>query len=90
MRQRLDERSERLSAALQAGLDRAGRQLRAERARLEALSPLGVLGRGYSLARDESGGLVTSVVGIAPGRRLTTVFADGSVLGEVGEVTPNG
>ncbi|MEA2646221.1 MAG: exodeoxyribonuclease large subunit [Chloroflexota bacterium] len=90
MRQRLDERSERLAAALQAGLDRAARQLQAERARLEALSPLGVLGRGYSLARDEQGALVTSVVGLAPGRRLTTVFADGSAVGEVVEVTPNG
>ena len=90
MRQRLDERSERMAAALHAGLDRAGRQLNADRARLEALSPLGVLGRGYSLARDEDGALVTSVVGLTPGRRLTTVFADGSAVGEVVEVNPRG
>jgi exodeoxyribonuclease VII large subunit len=86
LRQRLDERQERLGAALRAGLDRARRALAAERARLEALSPMAVLSRGYSLARDESGAVVMSVAGLVPGRRLTTVFADGSVLGEVIEV----
>jgi len=49
-----------------------------------------VLGRGYSLARDENGAVVTSIAGLSPGRRLTTVFADGSVLGEVLEVRPAG
>ena len=86
LRQRLDERQERLGAALRAGIERARRALEAERGRLEALSPMAVLGRGYSLARDESGAVVMSIAGLAPGRRLTTVFADGSVLGEVIEV----
>jgi exodeoxyribonuclease VII large subunit len=88
LRQRLDDRHERLGVALQAGLERARRALTAERLRLEALSPIAVLGRGYSLARDESGAVVISVAGLAPGRRLTTVFADGSVVGEVLEVHP--
>jgi exodeoxyribonuclease VII large subunit len=90
LRQRLDDRQERLGAALRAGLDRARRGLEAERRRLEALSPMGVLARGYSLARDENGAVVTSIAGLRPGRRLTTVFADGSVLGEVLEVKPAG
>ena len=68
------------------GDSRARRALEAERRRLEALSPMAVLGRGYSLARDEQGAVVTSIAGLSPGRRLTTVFADGSVLGEVLEV----
>jgi exodeoxyribonuclease VII large subunit len=88
LRQRLDDRQERLGVALRAGVERARRALIAERRRLEALSPMAVLGRGYSLARDENGGVVISVTGLAPGRRLTTVFADGSVLGEVLEVHP--
>jgi exodeoxyribonuclease VII large subunit len=88
LRQRLDDRHERLGVALRAGLERARRALTAERLRLEALSPIAVLGRGYSLARDESGAIVISVAGLAPGRRLTTVFADGSVVGEVLEVHP--
>jgi exodeoxyribonuclease VII large subunit len=90
LRQRLDERQERLGAALRAGIDRARRALEGERRRLEALSPMAVLGRGYSLARDESGAVVMSIAGLSPGRRLTTVFADGSVLGEVLEVKPAG
>jgi exodeoxyribonuclease VII large subunit len=90
LRLRLDERQDRLAAALRSGIDRARRALDAERRRLEALSPMAVLGRGYSLARDESGAVVMSIAGLAPGRRLTTVFADGSVLGEVIEVHPAG
>jgi exodeoxyribonuclease VII large subunit len=88
MRQRVDDRLERLNAALRARLERATQRLQAHAARLEALSPMAVLGRGYSLARDEKGRLVTSIAGLAPGRRLTTVFADGSAVGEIVEVTP--
>ena len=92
MRQRVDERVERLEAALRAGMERAHSELRAQRAQLEALSPLNVLGRGYSLARTEDGRVVTSVAGLARGQRLVTQFADGAAVGEVVEVrrTPVG
>ncbi|MFN2466068.1 MAG: exodeoxyribonuclease VII large subunit [Candidatus Dormibacteria bacterium] len=83
MRQRVDERRERLDAALRAGLERAAAELRGSRSQLEALSPLRVLGRGYSLARTEEGGVVTSVRGLRRGQRLVTLFADGSVTGEL-------
>ena len=90
LRQRLDDRVERLTNALRAALEKATRKLEGDRHRLEALSPMAVLARGYSLARDESGALVSSVVGLRPGNRLTTVFADGSVVGEILAVTPAG
>lgn len=83
MRQRLDDRFARLDAALRAGLERARVDLRASRGQLEALSPLRVLGRGYSLARTEDGRVVTSVEGLHAGQRLVTQFADGSALGEL-------
>ena len=83
MRQRVDERSERLDAALRAGIERARADLRASRGQLDALSPLRVLGRGYSLARTEDGRVVTSVAGLQPGQRLVTQFGDGSALGEI-------
>jgi exodeoxyribonuclease VII large subunit len=89
LRQRLDDRQERLGLALRAAVERARGALSAERRRLEALSPMAVLGRGYSLARDENGAVVISVAGLTRGSRLTTVFADGSVLGEVLEVHPS-
>ena len=88
LRQRLDDRLERLSNALRVALERGARQVEANRQRLEALSPLRVLARGYSLARDDSGALVTSVAALRPGVRLTTVFADGSALAEVLSVHP--
>jgi len=83
MHQRLDDRRERLDQALRAGLERAGADLRARRAQLEALSPLRVLGRGYSLARTEDGQVVTSVAGLRRGQRLVTMFADGRATSEV-------
>jgi exodeoxyribonuclease VII large subunit len=83
MRQRVDDRMERLESALRVGLERARAQLNAGRAELEALSPLRVLGRGYSLARTEDGRVVTSVEGLRAGQRLVTVFADGSAVGEL-------
>ena len=83
MQQRLDERRERLDQALRAGIERAAADLRARRAELEALSPLRVLGRGYSLARTEDGQVVTSVAGLRPGQRLVTMFADGRATSEV-------
>jgi exodeoxyribonuclease VII large subunit len=88
MRQRLDDRADRLNAALKVGLERAAQRLSGHTQRLEALSPIAVLGRGYSLARDEGGELVTSVAGLSPGRHLTTVFADGSVEAEIVSVSP--
>jgi exodeoxyribonuclease VII large subunit len=83
MRQRVDDRVERLDAALRVGLERARAQLVAGRAQLEALSPLRVLGRGYSLARTEDGVVVTSVARLEVGKRLVTVFADGRAVGEL-------
>jgi len=90
LQQQLDERVERLQAALQRGLERAREKLLAERAHLLALSPMAVLARGYSLTRDEQGAVVTSIHNLSPGRRITTVFADGEAESEVRTVRPGG
>lgn len=47
--------------------------------RLQALSPLAVLARGYSLVTDERSSLVTRAAGIAPGARLVVKLIDGQV-----------
>lgn len=47
--------------------------------RLQALSPLAVLARGYSLVTDEQSGLVTRAAGVAPGSRLVVKLADGQI-----------
>ena len=45
--------------------------------KLEALSPLGVLSRGYALVQNEKGRVVPSVRELAVGDRATLRFADG-------------
>ena len=47
--------------------------------RLEAVSPLAVLGRGYALVADPAGHPLTSAAAVRPGARLSLRFADGEV-----------
>lgn len=48
-------------------------------AALDALSPLKVLGRGYSIARDENGAILSRVEQTAPGRKLMLRLSDGEL-----------
>jgi exodeoxyribonuclease VII large subunit len=48
-------------------------------ARLESVSPLAVLRRGYALVADAAGHPLTSAVSVAPGARLRLRFSDGEV-----------
>ena len=48
-------------------------------ARLEDLSPLSILGRGYAIARDGNGALVKSVGQVKPGDELRVAVSDGSI-----------
>ena len=61
----------------------AARQLDGSEARLRALDPRRVLERGYSITRDESGRVLTSVDGLAPDDVLATELADGAVTSRV-------
>lgn len=58
-------------------------------ASLEALSPLKVLTRGYSLTQDAEGHVLGSVVEFSPHQRITIKLVDGSVDAEVCKVTPS-
>lgn len=55
-------------------------------AKLDAMSPLKVLGRGYSMATDEGGMLVSSIRQLGAGDTLTLSFADGKARTTVQEV----
>lgn len=57
-------------------------------ARLEALDPLAVLGRGYALALGREGRPLTSVAGVAPGDAVAVVLRDGRLGCAVETVTP--
>ncbi len=62
----------------------ADRSLLAQRtASLEALSPLGILSRGYSVAAKEDGKVVKSVNDVNAGDKLSLRLADGSVAATV-------
>lgn len=55
-------------------------------ASLDALSPLKVLARGYSIAYDGADAVATSVGSFAPGDALRVRMADGDVIGTVSAV----
>src|SRR5262249_33227412 len=85
---RLDEWAERLQRGAQARLDRAGQRLEALASRLEAVSPLKVLARGYSLTRRlEDGAVVRGPEQVRPGDWLLTQVQAGRIISRV-ESTP--
>lgn len=75
----LDYQQRRLVAGLNASVGRQQRRLAALAASLDALSPLKVLGRGYSIARKEDGSVLASVKQAAPDTRFRLRLADGEV-----------
>lgn len=79
LRLRIDELSERALRATGTGVRLARQRLRGGAERLQALSPLAVLQRGYSIARDErSGQLVRDAACLSTGDHLQLTFAQGS------------
>jgi exodeoxyribonuclease VII large subunit len=66
-------------APLRAGLREARARLEGTGARLESVSPLAVLQRGYALVSDSAGHPLTSAASVKPGARLNLRFADGEV-----------
>lgn len=83
--QRLDEWSERLERILRQRLDRSRDRVLAYAARLETLSPLHVLGRGYSLTRRENQEIVRSAEQVHLGDRLVTMVHRGLIASRVEE-----
>ena len=51
--------------------------------KLDAMSPLKVLSRGYAMAQGEDGAVLRSVRQTAPGQSITVRFSDGSVHASV-------
>ncbi len=51
--------------------------------KLDGLSPLGTLGRGYSLAKKTDGKLVRSISDVTNGDQLSIIVHDGTITAEV-------
>jgi exodeoxyribonuclease VII large subunit len=62
--------------------------LGAAAARLNALSPLATLSRGYAVARDADGTSLTSAKQFAPGRAFELLLGDGNVGATTDRVSP--
>jgi exodeoxyribonuclease VII large subunit len=86
LERRLDERQERLQRGARQRLAQLRQRLEAQAGRLETLSPLNVLSRGYSLTRTEADGVVVRTPSqVRPGDRLVTLVQHGRLISRVEE-----
>ena len=82
----LDYDDRRLRAAAQRLLGRDRERFVRLTAKLDAMSPLKVLSRGYSLAHNEKGNVVHSVKQLTVGESLHIDFADGRAKAQITEL----
>ena len=75
-----------MTSAARTHWDREARRFAGTVAKLDALSPLEVLGRGYAMARTEEGGILRSSDQVRPGDRIELRLAQGSLGCRVEEV----
>ena len=54
--------------------------------KMQALSPLAVLGRGYSIVTDRNGNVIKSASGVSAGDNISIKLSDGRILADVQEV----
>jgi exodeoxyribonuclease VII large subunit len=74
---RLESLTYQITQAARLCLERKQHRLAMTLSKLDLLSPLAVLGRGYVLVKDEYGHLVPRAAALSPGQNLTLRFEDG-------------
>jgi len=80
---RVDELQRRIDHAVRAETRSNRDRLGAAAAALQALSPLEVLGRGYSVTRTTEGDVIRTVGQLEVGSRIMTTLADGQVTSRI-------
>lgn len=81
---RLDDLEARMIRATRGLVARSRAEVNTLAGQLDALSPLGVLSRGYSLTKRVSDGRVLrNANDVQPGDRMSTLLDEGSILSEV-------
>ena len=87
---RLDYITKAFVSAAQMQTARADRRLAAAASKLDALSPLKVLSRGYAIGYRTDGRVVKSTADVAPGDSLDWRLSGGSIRCTVDEVRAQG
>lgn len=82
----LDYLHKRLSAAGQQKLGAKRQQFIRLTAKLDAMSPLKVLSRGYGMVRDTQGNVIKSRTDTAVGEQIQIALSDGQILAQVTEI----
>ena len=77
--ERVNRTGDRLRRCMDHRLERSRALLTAHGARLDALSPLRVLARGYAVARDENGRVLKRVAQLPAGKEFRLRVSDGEV-----------
>ncbi len=78
-RQQLDYLQEKMAAIARMQLEQRYRRFGQTAAKLDALSPLQVLGRGYALAQSEDGSVLRSAKQVAPGTQIRVRLHEGEL-----------
>ena len=89
-RNNLEFLKNRLTAAENQNLSRKHQKFIALTAKLDAMSPLKVLSRGYAMTQQENGELLRSVQQIQPGEQIRVSLSDGQLTAQVLDVKENG
>lgn len=82
-RMKVDEERRALVSRGSALVDGFDAQWRLSASRLNDLSPLAVIGRGFALARNEEGKIVASIADAPVGSRLSVRVGDGTLAADV-------
>ena len=77
-----------ISAQIQ-GINRKKQRYIANISKLDAMSPLKVLTRGYAMAQTDSGDVIKSVKQVNEGDSIRVAISDGVLTAQVSEVKEN-
>ena len=89
-RKTLELLQNRLVSAQSRIVDRKKQQFVANVSKLDAMSPLKVLTRGYSMAQDDRGEVIRSVNQVELGQRIGISLSDGKIFATVMDKKENG
>lgn len=86
--QRLDDLTSEIHTALKNCLALKTQKLRTAAGRLESLSPLKVLARGYSVTKSSDGAVIRNAFEAKPGSMIITTTAHGRIQSKVEKIIP--